>query len=85
MYIARTLSKTLRAASASFPVVLVTGPRQMGKTTLKLTEEAVSAKGVKVQRETIADMAAILGYGTMSTPGSSTARWCMREACRIVR
>lgn len=34
MYIARTLSKTLHAASVSFPIVLVTGPRQVGKTTL---------------------------------------------------
>lgn len=34
MYIARTLGKTLHAASASFPIVLVTGPRQVGKTTL---------------------------------------------------
>jgi len=34
MYAARTLSQTLHAASASFPVVLVTGPRQVGKTTL---------------------------------------------------
>ena len=34
MYLARTLAKTLHAASASFPVVLVTGPRQVGKTTL---------------------------------------------------
>jgi len=34
MYTARTLSKTLHAATAAFPIVLVTGPRQVGKTTL---------------------------------------------------
>lgn len=34
MYIPRTLSAALNRASASFPVVLVTGPRQVGKTTL---------------------------------------------------
>jgi len=39
------------------------------KTTLKLIEEAACAKGVAVQLEKIEDMAAILGYGVMSTPG----------------
>lgn len=34
MYIERTLESTLLNASASFPVVMVTGPRQIGKTTL---------------------------------------------------
>jgi uncharacterized protein len=34
MYTQRTLSQTLLQASLSFPVVLVTGPRQVGKTTL---------------------------------------------------
>jgi small redox-active disulfide protein 2 len=39
------------------------------KTTLRLIEEAASAKGVKVKLEKVEDMAAILGYGIMSTPG----------------
>lgn len=39
------------------------------KTTLKLIEEAAKAKGVEVQLEKVEDMAAILGYGVMSTPG----------------
>ncbi len=39
------------------------------KTTLKLIEEAAKAKGVAVQLEKVEDMAAILGYGVMSTPG----------------
>jgi small redox-active disulfide protein 2 len=39
------------------------------KTTLKLIEEAAGAKGVEVKLEKIEDMAAILGYGVMSTPG----------------
>lgn len=39
------------------------------KTTLKLIEKAASAKGVEVQLEKVEDMAAILGYGVMSTPG----------------
>jgi hypothetical protein len=33
-FVARTLTATLRRVSTSFPVVLVTGPRQVGKTTL---------------------------------------------------
>ena len=34
MYLPRTLSATLRNASAVFPVVMITGPRQVGKTSL---------------------------------------------------
>ena len=34
MYIHRTLEKVVRDSSRQFPVVLVTGPRQVGKTTL---------------------------------------------------
>jgi predicted AAA+ superfamily ATPase len=33
-YIPRSIQDTLERISASFPVVLVTGPRQVGKTTL---------------------------------------------------
>ena len=39
------------------------------KTTLKLIEEAVKAKGLEVQLEKIEDLAAIMSYGVMSTPG----------------
>jgi small redox-active disulfide protein 2 len=39
------------------------------KTTLKLIEEVAGAKGVEVSLEKIEDVAAILGYGVMSTPG----------------
>ncbi len=39
------------------------------KTTLKLIEEVAQARGVAVELEKIDDMAAILGYGVMSTPG----------------
>ncbi|SEA40864.1 AAA domain-containing protein [Thiothrix caldifontis] len=34
MYIHRTLQKTIQLASQSFPVLLLTGARQVGKTTL---------------------------------------------------
>jgi small redox-active disulfide protein 2 len=39
------------------------------KTTLKLIEDAAKAKGIEVKLEKVEDMAAILGYGVMSTPG----------------
>ncbi|MBW8370311.1 MAG: thioredoxin family protein [Thiobacillus sp.] len=39
------------------------------KTTLKLIEEIAQARGVSVNIEKVEDMAAILGYGVMSTPG----------------
>ena len=34
MYVTRTLEDTFQEASEQFPVVLLTGPRQVGKTTL---------------------------------------------------
>lgn len=34
MYLQRTLEKTIKRASKFFPVVLITGPRQVGKTTV---------------------------------------------------
>lgn len=39
------------------------------KTTLKLIEEVAQARGVAVDLEKVEDMAAILGYGVLSTPG----------------
>jgi small redox-active disulfide protein 2 len=39
------------------------------RTTLKLIEEIAQARGVTVDLEKVDDMAAILGYGVMSTPG----------------
>ncbi|WP_273527579.1 thioredoxin family protein [Pseudomonas sp.] len=38
-------------------------------TTLKLIDDIARARGVAVNLEKIEDMAAILGYGVMSTPG----------------
>lgn len=37
--------------------------------TLKLIDDIARARGVAVNLEKIEDMAAILGYGVMSTPG----------------
>ncbi|MFA5081064.1 MAG: thioredoxin family protein [Hydrogenophilaceae bacterium] len=39
------------------------------ETTAKLIQEAAAAKGVAIELEKVTDMAAILGYGVMSTPG----------------
>jgi small redox-active disulfide protein 2 len=39
------------------------------KTTLKLIEDAARAKGVAVQLEKVEDIAEIMKYGVMSTPG----------------
>lgn len=39
MYITRSLEKVVKSASKSFRVLLLTGPRQVGKTTL--LEQAV--------------------------------------------
>lgn len=38
-------------------------------TTAKLIQEAAAAKGVEISLEKVSDMATILGYGVMSTPG----------------
>jgi small redox-active disulfide protein 2 len=39
------------------------------KTTLKLIEDAARAKGLAVQIEKVEDIAEIMKYGVMSTPG----------------
>lgn len=43
----RTLSRTIHAISDSFPVLMVTGPRQVGKTTLL---EICAKEGAPAQR-----------------------------------
>ncbi len=39
------------------------------KTTLKLIDDVAKAKGLEVALEKVEDIAAIMGYGVMSTPG----------------
>ena len=39
------------------------------KSTVAIIEQVASAKGIPVKLEKIEDMAAIVGYGVMSTPG----------------
>jgi len=48
--------------------VLGTGCRNC-ETTAKLIQETAAAKGLEIELEKVTDMAAILGYGVMSTPG----------------
>ncbi|MBF0256607.1 MAG: thioredoxin family protein [Gammaproteobacteria bacterium] len=38
-------------------------------TTLKLIEQQAQAQGVEIQLEKVEDIAAIMAYGVMSTPG----------------
>ncbi|MDA8328649.1 MAG: thioredoxin family protein [Betaproteobacteria bacterium] len=39
------------------------------KTTQKLVEEVLAAKGVQAQVDKVEDIPSIMGYGVMSTPG----------------
>lgn len=39
------------------------------ETTARLIEEVAAAKSAAIELEKVTDMAAILGYGVMSTPG----------------
>ena len=39
------------------------------KRTLALIDEAAQSKGVEVELEKVEDIAVIMGYGVMSTPG----------------
>lgn len=39
------------------------------ETTAKLVAEVAGAKGIAIELEKVTDMAAILGYGIISTPG----------------
>ncbi|MBI5331580.1 MAG: thioredoxin family protein [Betaproteobacteria bacterium] len=48
--------------------VLGTGCRNC-ETTARLIQEVAAACGVAIELEKVTDMAAILGYGVMSTPG----------------
>lgn len=48
--------------------VLGTGCRNCD-TTARLIEEVAAAQGMSIELEKVTDLAAILGYGVMSTPG----------------
>lgn len=57
MYIPRYLADTIKRAMASFPVVLVTGARQTGKTTLLRTEFGESHEYISLERPDIRNRA----------------------------
>ena len=53
MYYERTIEKTLRSVSASFPVLMLTGPRQVGKTTILGKMKDEKRKAVSLDNPTI--------------------------------
>ena len=57
MYIPRYLTGTIKRAMTSFPVVLVTGARQTGKTTLLRTEFGESHEYISLERPDIRNRA----------------------------
>ena len=57
MYIPRYLTSTIKRAMTSFPVVLVTGARQTGKTTLLRTEFGESHEYISLERPDIRNRA----------------------------
>ena len=56
-YVPRALATTLRRAMRTFPAVLVTGPRQTGKTTLLREEFGDSHRYVSLERPDVRDIA----------------------------
>ena len=53
MYYERTLTETIKNISGSFPVLLVTGPRQIGKTTLLEKIKEPERKSVSLDNPTV--------------------------------
>ena len=56
-YVPRALASTIRRAMRTFPAVLVTGPRQTGKTTLLREEFGASHRYVSLERPDVRDVA----------------------------
>ena len=53
MFYERTIEKTLRSMSASFPVLMLTGPRQVGKTTILEKMAGADRKSVSLDNPTV--------------------------------
>lgn len=75
MYIPRLLLPTLKEALRSFPAVLVTGPRQAGKTTFlvrEFGEKSVHRSAFEQPRHPLARIArlAVIHVITKPIPGS---------------
>ncbi len=56
-YVPRALAATVRRAMRTFPAVLVTGPRQTGKTTLLREEFGATHRYVSLERPDVRDIA----------------------------
>ena len=56
-YVPRALAATIRRAMRTFPAVLVTGPRQTGKTTLLREEFGASHRYLSLERPDVRDIA----------------------------
>lgn len=57
MFYERTIEKTLRSVSESFPILLLTGPRQVGKTTLLTKMAGNGRKIVSLDNPTVRALA----------------------------
>lgn len=57
MYYQRTIEKTIRNVSATFPVLLLTGPRQVGKSTLLERMAEPERKRVSLDNPTVRALA----------------------------
>ena len=55
-YVPRALAPTIRRAMRTFPAVLVTGPRQTGKTTLLREEFGASHRYVSLELPSVRDI-----------------------------
>lgn len=63
-YIKRAVENTIAQVSKMFPVLLVTGPRQVGKTTLlQRMAEAQQSEGIERKYVTLDDPDCILSIG----------------------
>ena len=69
MYVPRGLASTLTEALASFPSVLVTGPRQSGKTTFLLEEFGRGARYLTLDDPLERDFA---GISSCASPAVSS-------------
>ena len=68
-YVPRALAATLRRAMRTFPAVLVTGPRQTGKTTLLREEFGDSHRYVSLERPDVRDVARDDSIGFLADAG----------------